>query len=49
MQCLKVGLTSYALETKAELKTMMSSVMFAKFEREFNRAMAEIESNDDVW
>lgn len=49
LQCLKVGLTSYALETKAELKTMLPSVMFEEFEKEFNNARAEIELSDEVW
>jgi len=49
LQCLKVGLNSYAMDTRAELKSMMSSVMFKTFEEEFRNTMAEIESNSSTW
>ena len=49
LQCLKVGLRSYALDTKEELKTMMSSVMFKTFEEEFRNTMAEIDTNSSTW
>ena len=47
--CLEVGLKSYALDTKEELRTMMPSVMFHTFEQEFYSKMAEIESKSSVW
>ena len=49
LQCLKVGLRSYALDTKEELKTMMSSVMFKTFEDEFLDTMTEYDANDATW
>ena len=49
LQCLKVGLKSYALDTREELRSMMPSVMFRTFEQEFNAIMAEIESKSSVW
>ena len=49
LQCLKVGLKSYAMDTKDELKSMMTSVMFKTFEEEFYSIMAEVESNSSLW
>ena len=49
MQCLRVGLNSYALETVEELKTMMTSVGFKTFKQDFDKLMAEIESNLEDW
>ena len=49
IQCLKVGLISYALETKDELQAMMPSVTFKVFEQEFNKIRAMIESIESTW
>lgn len=49
IQCLKVGLKSYAMDTKEELKTMMPSVMFKTFEQVFRNTMAEYESTSSIW
>lgn len=49
LQCLRVGLKSYALDTKEELKSMMPSVVFRTFEEEFAATLAEIESNSSTW
>ncbi|MCG8311291.1 MAG: hypothetical protein MI975_28140 [Cytophagales bacterium] len=48
-QCLKTGLNSYALDAREELRTMMPSVMFKTFEREFNALKADIESKSFDW
>lgn len=49
LQCLKVGLNSYAIDTKEELKTMMPSVMFKTFEQDFSNTMAEYEAKFSTW
>ncbi len=49
LQCLKLGLRNYALETLEELKTMMPSRMYATFKREFDEAMALSEQNELNW
>ncbi len=49
LQCIKVGLYSYAADTKEELKTMMPSIMFETFDEEFMQAMAENDSSASIW
>ncbi len=49
LQCLTVGLKSYAIDTKEELKTMMPSVMFETFEAEFRNKMAELDTKNATW
>ncbi len=49
LQCLKVGLKSYALDTKEELKTMMPSVMFEIFEQDFRNTMADYDVESAAW
>lgn len=49
LQCLKVGLNSYAYDTKEELKAMMPSVMFMTFEKEFRQTMTKYDSISSDW
>lgn len=49
LQCLMVGLKSYAMDAKEELKTMMPSVMFETFEAEFKNKMVYLDTINLVW
>jgi tetratricopeptide (TPR) repeat protein len=49
LQCIRAGLISYAMDTKEELRQMMTSVAFMTFEQEFDRVMAEYETESSTW
>lgn len=49
LQCLKVGLKSYAFDTKEELRKMIPSVTFELFEKDFETALKEYETNSADW
>jgi tetratricopeptide (TPR) repeat protein len=49
LQCLRVGLNNYAMDTMEELKTMMPSAMFKTFETEFLTLFEDIESRGADW
>jgi hypothetical protein len=49
LQCLRVGLTNYAIDTMEELRLMMPSATFQTFESEFQELMQEIESKSADW
>ena len=49
LQCLRVGLTNYAVDTMEELRSMMPSAMFQTFETEFLELMQEMESKSADW
>ncbi|NJN25876.1 MAG: hypothetical protein HC819_07865 [Cyclobacteriaceae bacterium] len=49
IQSLEIGLKSYAIEAKEALKTMMPSILYAKFEKDFNEKLVEIENKSGVW
>ena len=49
LQCLRVGLTSYADDTRAELKTMLNSVAFETFNDEFEKTRQEYSLQSSEW
>lgn len=49
MQCLRVGLNSYAFDTLEELRLTMNSVAFKTFEAEFQALAQNVESNLQDW
>ena len=49
LQCLRVGLNNYAMDTRQELRSMMPSAMFLTFEAEFQNLLEEIESKSADW
>ena len=49
LQCLEVGLRSYAMDTKEQLRAMMSSVTYRAFEVEFVEAMAKNDAKSLSW
>jgi len=49
LQSIRVGLRSYAMETREELRQMMSSVAFEQFDLEFERSIKLYETNTSVW
>jgi hypothetical protein len=49
LQCLRVGLRSYAMEAREELRQTMNSVAFRTFDMEFNNVMAEYDLKTSTW
>jgi hypothetical protein len=49
LQCLRVGLKSYAMEAREELRQTMNSVAFRTFDMEFNNVMAEYDLKTSTW
>ncbi len=49
LQCLRVGLSKYALDTKMELKSMMPSVMYETFDQEFSQLQSKMDDNTTTW
>jgi lipopolysaccharide biosynthesis regulator YciM len=49
LQCLRVGLKSYAMDAREELRQAMNSVAFRTFDVEFNNTMAEYDLKTSTW
>jgi tetratricopeptide (TPR) repeat protein len=49
LQCLRVGLKSYAMEAREELRQTMNSVAFRTFDAEFSSVMAAYELKTSTW
>lgn len=49
LQCIRVGLLSYAMEAREELRQTMNSVAFGEFDQRFGELLAEYENQSSVW
>lgn len=49
LQCLRVGLKSYAMETREELRQTMNSVAFRTFDQKFNELLEKTDADASIW
>jgi tetratricopeptide (TPR) repeat protein len=49
LQCLRVGLKSYAMDTREELRQTMNSVSFRTFDQKFDEVLAESSTESTIW